>query len=66
MSNLFDALLNDAGEVDDDREEGKDLEEDGERVPDLHVVLGLEAHHQRLGDLVMPLVTDVSATQKEQ
>ena len=43
-----------------DGEVGQDLEEDGQRVPDLHVVLGLEAHDEGLGDPVVPLVADVS------
>ena len=60
QTHLDDPLLDDPGEVDDGGEEGEDLEEDGERVADLNVVLGLEAHDQRLGDLVVPLVAHVA------
>jgi hypothetical protein len=34
-----------------EREVGDDLVEDDERVPDLDIVLALQAHHQRLRNL---------------
>jgi hypothetical protein len=35
-----------------EREMGDDLVEDDERVPDLDIVLALQAHHQRLRNLL--------------
>ena len=57
---LVDSFFDDAAEVLNEREVGQDFGEDGEGVPDLDIVLGLEAHHQGLGDLVVPLVTHVA------
>ena len=59
-ADLLNPLLQDAVEVSQHREKGQDLEQDRERVPDLDIVFGLEADDQSLGDLVVPLVTDVA------
>jgi hypothetical protein len=43
----------------EDGEVRQNFDENDERVPDLHVVLGIEADDQRLGDFVVPLVAYV-------
>ena len=42
-----------------DGEKVDDLGQHDKRVPDLNKVLALQAHHQGLGNLVMPLVAHV-------
>lgn len=44
----------------EDGEVRQDFDENDERVPDLHVVLGIETDNKRLGDFVVPLVADMS------
>ena len=49
-SHFLYSLFDDGGELLQDGEVGQDLEEDGQRVPDLHVVLRLQAHNEGLGN----------------
>ena len=49
-SHFLYSLFDDGGELLQDGEVGQDLEEDGQRVPDLHVVLRLQAHDEGLGN----------------
>ena len=56
---LINSLLNYSSKVLDDWEEVDNLGENNQTVPDLNKVLALQTDHQRLGDLIMPLVTHV-------
>ena len=47
------------------REKLDDFCQDDQAVPDLDKVFALKTDHQSLGNLVMPLVTDMSAINKD-
>ena len=64
MTDLLDPFFDDTAQVEDDWKVGENFGEDRQGVPDLDVVFGLQAHHKSLGNLVVPLVTDVPVVLK--
>ena len=60
---LLYSLLNNCGKILNDREKLDNFGEDDQTVPDLYKVFALKTDHQSLGNLVVPLVTDVPKIQ---
>lgn len=61
ISHLLDFPFDDLRQLGQHWEVRQDADEHDERIPDLHVVARIQAHHHRLRDLVVPLVAHVPA-----